>query len=48
MPLSPSVRDFDNKIRKDIKQALKNGKAPIGEKRLKDMKYELYKMMFSK
>jgi hypothetical protein len=47
-PLSPSVREFDNKIRNDIKEAIKSGKAPIGEKLLKDMNNELYKMMFSK
>jgi hypothetical protein len=34
-PLSPSVREFDNKIRNDIKKALKSGKASIGEMLLK-------------
>jgi Primase X len=48
MPLSPSVREYDNKIRNDIKEAIKSGKAPIGDKLLKDMNNELYKMVFSK
>lgn len=47
-PLSPSVREFDNKIRNDIKEAIKSGKASIGEKLLKDMNNELYRMVFSK
>jgi hypothetical protein len=45
-PLSPCFREFDNKIRNDIKEAIKSGKAPIGEKLLKDMNSELYNMVF--
>jgi hypothetical protein len=47
-PLSPPFREFDKKIRKDIKEAIKSGKAPIGDKLLNDMNKELYKMVFSK
>jgi RecA/RadA recombinase len=47
-PLSPSVREFDNKIRNDIKEAIKSGKAPIGEKLLKDMNNVLFTILFSK
>jgi hypothetical protein len=47
-PLSPSVREFDKKIRNDIKEAIKNGKASIGENLLKDMNNELYRIVFSK
>jgi hypothetical protein len=46
--LSPSVREFDNKIRNNIKKALKSGKASIGEMLLKEMNNELYKMVFCK
>jgi hypothetical protein len=46
--LSPSVREFDNKIRNDIKEAIKSGKASIGDKLLKDMNNELYTIVFSK
>jgi hypothetical protein len=48
MALSPAVREFENKIKSDIKEAIKNGKAAIGEKLLKDMNNELYKLVFSK
>jgi hypothetical protein len=47
-PLSPSVREFDTIIRNDIKEAIKIGKASIGEKLLKDMNNELYRIVFSK
>jgi hypothetical protein len=45
--LWPSVREFDSNIRNDI-EAIKGRKAPIGEKLLKDMNNELYKMVFYK
>jgi hypothetical protein len=47
MPFSSSVKEFDNKIINDIKEAIKSGKAPIREKRLKNMNIELNKMVFS-
>jgi hypothetical protein len=46
--LSPSVREFDTIIRNDIKEAIKSGKASIGDKLLKDMNNELYETLFSK
>jgi hypothetical protein len=45
-PLSPSVREFDNIIRNDIREAIKSGKASIGEKLLNDMNNQLYKILF--
>jgi hypothetical protein len=48
MHLSSSVREFDNKIRNDIREAIRSGKASIGEKLLNDMNNQLYNMMFSK
>jgi hypothetical protein len=46
-PLSPSRRDFERLVKDDIKQAQKNGKAPIGKQLLKEMNNELYVILFS-
>jgi hypothetical protein len=46
-PLSPSRRDFERLVNGDIKQAQKNGKAPIGKQLLKEMNNELYAILFS-
>jgi hypothetical protein len=45
--LSPSIRDFDTRIKNDIKEAVKSKKAPIGKELLKDMNKELYAKLFS-
>ena len=45
--LSPSLREFDTRIKNDIKEAAKSGKAPIGKELLKDMNKELYAKLFS-
>jgi Primase X len=45
--LSPSIRDFDRRIRNDIREAVKSKKAPIGKELLKDMNKELYAKLFS-
>jgi hypothetical protein len=45
--LSPSIRVFDTRIKNDIKEAAKSGKAPIGKELLKDMNKELYAKLFS-
>ncbi len=45
-PLSPSVREFDIRVRYDIKEAVKNGKVPIGKNLLSEMNKELYAMLF--
>jgi hypothetical protein len=44
--LSPSIREFDRRIKNDIKEAAKNGKAPIGKELLKDMNKALYTKLF--
>lgn len=44
--LSPSVREFDIRIRYDIKEAVKNVKASIGKNLLSEMNKELYSMLF--
>jgi hypothetical protein len=43
--LPPSQRAFDALIKNDIKDAQKSGKVPVGEKKLKKMNEELYKML---
>jgi hypothetical protein len=45
--LSPSPRAFDALIKNDIKDAQKSGKLPVGEKLLKEMNEELYKILLS-
>lgn len=45
--LLPSAREFDNRIRYDVREAVKNGKAPIGKNLLKEMNEELYSLFFS-
>ena len=44
--LSPSTTEFDKRIRYDIKEAVKTGKAPIGKKLLEEMNKDLYAMLF--
>jgi Primase X len=44
--LSPSTTEFDKRIRYDIKEAVKTGKAPIGKKLLGEMNKELYALIF--
>jgi hypothetical protein len=43
--LSPSIRAFDIQVKHNIKDVQKSGKIPIGEKLLKDMNEELYKVL---
>jgi hypothetical protein len=43
--LLPSPRAFDTMIKYNIKDAQRSGKVPIGEKRLKEINEELYKIM---
>ena len=43
--LSPSTRVFDTLVKNDIKDVQKSGKVPVGEKKLKEMNEELYKML---
>jgi hypothetical protein len=45
--LSPSPRAFDTLLKNDIKDAQKSGKLPVGEKLLKEMNEELYKILLS-
>jgi hypothetical protein len=45
--LSSSLREFDTRIKNDIKEAAKSGKAPIGKELLKDMNKEFYAKLFS-
>ena len=40
--LRPSVRDFDNRIRYDIKEAVKSGKLPIGKELLRKINAKIY------
>jgi Primase X len=44
--LLPSARDFDMRLRYNIKEAVKNGKAPIGKNLLRAMNKQLYSMLF--
>ena len=44
--LSPSAREFDIRIRYDIKEAVKNRKVPIGKNLLREMNKELYQTCF--
>jgi hypothetical protein len=44
--LSPTVREFDKRIRYDINEAVKDCKVPIGKKLLKEMNKELYDKLF--
>ena len=41
------IREFDMRVKNDIKEAAKSGKAPIGKELLKDMNKELYAKLFS-
>jgi len=45
--LSPSKTEFDKRIRYDIKDAVKTGKAPIGRNLLEQMNKDLYATSFS-
>ena len=45
--LSPSPIAFNTLIKNDIKDAQKSGKLPVGEKLLKEMNEELYKILLS-
>ena len=44
--LSPSTTEFDKRIRYDIKEAVKTGKAPIGKKLLEEMNQDLTQCCF--